>query len=1055
MAIKYYDANAATAGFGTLGTLWNTTTANWGNTAVGNIAPTAYTFTAGADIAQFGATGTTATAGTVTIATAYSPSVNGIITQNLAGLQTIARTGTGTLTLAGTNPTITVNSAGGLRITTPIVGTAGLIKAGTGVLTLTGLNTYSGNTVLNTGTLRVGLNNPFPNSTLVLNAGTLSSDSTTGRTIGSAVNIGGDVTIGNTTNNGFIALTNTVALTSNTILRNPGGDVQLGTINNTGYNLDLSSPGGGGFRFTGATGTFNGVVKVTGSGFGFIGSYNSGTPNQFANASAVDTGVSGNGFYIEGANAYTFSTPIIGTGDLTIRNFGGVTLTNASAYSGSFRLDNGATVIFPTIAPLGEAYYLGSGTITIRYTGTTNGIINYPLRFRPWSGVATNVLHNASTNGSTLDVTNDVYLWNDGNNATFQINVDAAAGLTNISAPINQDPARILAVQKVGGGAAALSNANGYTGNTTLSAGILELRNSLAVQNSIVNLAAGTLAFSGSTAYTFGGLTGPQNLTLTNNAGQATNLTIKIANTDYGGIFSGNGNLSFTNSGSVSGRTYAALIGGAGLNTGAVVVAGSGGVTDLLLAYANNGTPNQLSSSSGISLIGTARLFVQGNTAFVFNTPITGSNIIFNRNTSADGVTYGSNLDSFTGMFSIYADGQEGSSVSKQIVKVSSFPKGNIEFSAGNFVAMSQTLRYTGTSSVTTDKYMLLQPWGTAPANPITGTLENASTNGSSINLTNLLPSVRHNQATNASLFRLNAASGAVYMTSGLYEANTGILHFEKLGAEPVSIGLSSYRGTTKVSAGVLTLTGTLKDRVDVGTNATFNYITAGHTRIPVVSLTSGSNVFGITGTNSTFIETLNLANTTTLTASLNTGSVCTLGTVSDNTFSSTGGNAWRFGNANTTRTAAITIRQGKAIVQNEAVLPVFGRSSVSISSGSILETELGSSQGAKAKYTGNLSLGTSGSGAVKAKYKIGAGVQRTIFRGTVEVAGDLVFNSATTIQLINATTYNAAGTYLLFRYTGTCTNYTNLSVSTSVAGRSVLYTRHDAGSKCIYVTLA
>ena len=64
-----------------------------------------------------------------------------------------------TLSLAGSTPTITVNSLGGTKtvaISAPVAGAAGLTKAGTGTLTLTGANSYAGDTTITVGTLQIG-----------------------------------------------------------------------------------------------------------------------------------------------------------------------------------------------------------------------------------------------------------------------------------------------------------------------------------------------------------------------------------------------------------------------------------------------------------------------------------------------------------------------------------------------------------------------------------------------------------------------------------------------------------------------------------------------------------------------------------------------------------------------------------------------------------------------------------------------------------------------------------------------------------------------------------
>jgi fibronectin-binding autotransporter adhesin len=79
------------------------------------------------------------------------------------------------LTLAGT-PTITVNALGTLataEIAAQIAGTDGLVKAGTGTLSLSGLNTYSGTTSVNAGTLNINSATAVGTGPLTIAGGTL------------------------------------------------------------------------------------------------------------------------------------------------------------------------------------------------------------------------------------------------------------------------------------------------------------------------------------------------------------------------------------------------------------------------------------------------------------------------------------------------------------------------------------------------------------------------------------------------------------------------------------------------------------------------------------------------------------------------------------------------------------------------------------------------------------------------------------------------------------------------------------------------------------------
>jgi len=120
---------------------WSTGT-NWWNGSVDSPWTNLNT-----DTAVFGAG--SGTAGAVTVG---AVTVNRL-TFNAAGSGNYTLS-SGTITLAGTTPTITsnVNAAIGSILT----GTSGLATTGTGTVTLTGTNTYSGGTTISAGKLQIG-----------------------------------------------------------------------------------------------------------------------------------------------------------------------------------------------------------------------------------------------------------------------------------------------------------------------------------------------------------------------------------------------------------------------------------------------------------------------------------------------------------------------------------------------------------------------------------------------------------------------------------------------------------------------------------------------------------------------------------------------------------------------------------------------------------------------------------------------------------------------------------------------------------------------------------
>lgn len=106
---------------------------------------------ANGNIVRFGG-GLTGAGGTITIS--GSPSVPSMIFVAPAGGGNQTVTG-GTLTLTTPAEIIVNDAASSAVISTPVGGTAGLLKSGVGTLELAGTNTYTGNTQVNGGTLKV------------------------------------------------------------------------------------------------------------------------------------------------------------------------------------------------------------------------------------------------------------------------------------------------------------------------------------------------------------------------------------------------------------------------------------------------------------------------------------------------------------------------------------------------------------------------------------------------------------------------------------------------------------------------------------------------------------------------------------------------------------------------------------------------------------------------------------------------------------------------------------------------------------------------------------
>lgn len=199
-------------------------------------------------------------------------------------------------------------------------------------------------------------------------------------------------------------------------------------------------------------------------------------------------------------------------------------LSAANTYSGPTYLD-GATVEVNATETVGTSGAFGTtGLIffnggTLEYTSTDH-TTDFSSRFAG----AQNQAFNINTNGQ---------------------NVTYASIITSLGGTLT----------KSGTGTLTLSAANAFTGNTTVSAGTLDLDNSRALQDSTLTTAGITFDQLVTTnAFTFGGLSGSSNIGLQNNAGTPAAVALSVgnnnSNTSYSGTLSDAGSFSKIGSGS-------------------------------------------------------------------------------------------------------------------------------------------------------------------------------------------------------------------------------------------------------------------------------------------------------------------------------------------------------------------------------------------------------------------------------------------------------------------------------------------------------------------------
>ena len=550
--IAYFSANGISGsrnvylnGNRPLGTLWLNGNATGTITILGGTSgsPSTQTLTLGgvdmsgtfADV-SFGSSANVALANNATfsVGSGRTITLNGI----LSGAFTFQHTGAGSTVLNGVNiysgattvttGTLTVGSSGSLgsgsysaaitnngtlsfassatqTLSGAMTGTGGLIRSSTGILALTsGSSTYSGNTTINAGTVRVGASStgavtsgPLGTGTVFMTGGTLSSNSTTGYTLANALSLIGTVAITDATNNGQLTFTG---------IQSVSGTTSLSVANIVDFQGIFG--GTGGFSFTHTSGqlwltgtassTYNGAYTVNG-GTTFVG--RGGTlPNQLASAASI-TLTSGN-LYFGGSSAYQVTTPISGAGGILYarnQNASGLTFTNASAYSNVIRIymtafDGAASTVqsatftnWPTNATtwgfLQQNTAIASGTQTIKYTGTASVGTVTPLTSTVSLNstvAATSVWHLAPSNGTASMAIGGAVTSISSVANTFELKNDSTGELS-FSGGIAQNGAGVVTLIKNGNGPVTLSGTSTFTGAVSVTTGRLNANSATAL----------------------------------------------------------------------------------------------------------------------------------------------------------------------------------------------------------------------------------------------------------------------------------------------------------------------------------------------------------------------------------------------------------------------------------------------------------------------------------------------------------------------------------------------------------------------------------------------
>ena len=276
----------------------------------------------------------------------------------------------------------TVTSLGG------VVNSGALTKSGLATLTLQLANTYAGGTTLSAGRIRIGADNALGTGTIAVSGGSLSSDSTTGRTLANNFSLTSNLTLGNATDNGALTLSGAFnlnaqsrtltlasdatisgAVTSGSLVKAGAGKLTFTGNNVLGVNLDIQAG-------TVALGSSGAIADAATVNVASGATFDLATFSETLASLTVATGGSVTAGTISGgaitlADATTFAATLTGTTSLTKNGSATIDLANASVRSGATTLSSGGIRVADNAALGTGTLALNGGTFTADATGRT------------------------------------------------------------------------------------------------------------------------------------------------------------------------------------------------------------------------------------------------------------------------------------------------------------------------------------------------------------------------------------------------------------------------------------------------------------------------------------------------------------------------------------------------------------------------------------------------------------------------------------------------------------------------------------------------------------
>jgi autotransporter-associated beta strand protein len=587
---------------------------------------TPYTFS-GAAISGSGAVTLSSSAGSVTFYNANT----------YTGATTISG---GTLTLAGAgslgagglysgaianSSLLVVNTSSNQTFGGVISGVGSLQQLGTGITTLTNANTYSGTTLIGGGTLALG------------SAGSINSTPTIAMASGSTFNVAANpsyaLASGQTlTGTGSFTVTGSVSLSSGATLlsagsglfrtlnisgltTNPGstmnydiGGSSQDLINVTNAN-SLSIKGGGIDLYQS-----NGTTPFTTPGTYTLMTYSGSLSGSPLNLSVLNNPLVGYDSYYFAATGGSLNVTIstnYWTGGGSAFNW-----SNSGNWNGGILPTNGQTLNF-------------TGSVGTSNTNDLSSFNAAGLAFASGAGAFTLSGNSIQLSGPITNLSSSPQIigLNIGLSGSTQA-INATGGNITLGGVISDGGAGLGITVAAGTNTVYLTAANTFSGPTSVTSGTLNLSNGLALQNSAVSPSGIVFDRAGSQSFTFGGLSGSSNGTLTDNGGNAVALTIGNNNLPaaYSGALGGIGSLIKV------GTATQTLSGNSTFNGGVTINGGALSVNSLSVGGTNSsalGEGPANSSGQTITFNGGMLTYTGGNTG---TTGAASNSLMFNPN---------------------------------------------------------------------------------------------------------------------------------------------------------------------------------------------------------------------------------------------------------------------------------------------------------------------------------------------------------------------------------------------------------------------------------------